>query len=320
MAFASSMLNAQHPALSESPAVSADSIIQTLATNSQMKPEVRASHLLRLASCYLTNTPLNVVDAQFANIRADVWVFSDPEKWESNIENWADQISRDVRATSSGTKTKLASQLDPRSISNRKFVLANTAIQKAMAQLEKTSESFAKLNLYYIASRLFQKIGNTDATQKCNKVLETALQACEKNKNADVEQIRAASSVLNLMANELISIRVADANSPLELQMIEKKPFAEMVFKQCEQLKLRSVAVADKLPAKDHNRRKAHRDLAIWYMVLGNNEKAVQQKQILFKLVGVKDDNVLYPHQVGCGHLAWWVTKRSSFHGACGMG
>jgi hypothetical protein len=78
--------------------------------------------------------------------------------------------------------------------------------------------------------------------------------------------------------------------------------------------------MADRLTAKTDTRRRIHRDLSLWYMQLGKVEKAEQQKQILFELVGRADDKLLYPAQVGCGGVVWWGDESKMLFGACGMG
>lgn len=307
------------PASAENKVAQTDDVIQHLVHNAAMKPEVRAANLLRLAWLYLTETPIIKVEMQFYNLPADAWFLSNPEKWESSAQGWADLFSTESLQIASVVQTRTNQSQDSKSDSKQRLNLANTAVQQAVTQLDIASGDFAKLNMYFIASKLFEKIGNLEGMKKCNKVLESAVLSCERNKEIDFEQIRAAASVLNLRANELVSIRIQDPTYPW-YSPVKQKPFTQKDFEDSERLKLKAANILDRLPNTEHVKRKAHRDLALWYKELGKKDKAEQQKQILFKLVGAKDDNILYPQKGRCGHLVWWETSRRASAGACGMG
>jgi hypothetical protein len=96
--------------------------------------------------------------------------------------------------------------------------------------------------------------------------------------------------------------------------------FAEKDLYESEKLKLRAAAMADRLNSKSDIRRKAHRDLSLWYSRIGKIEVAEREKQILFELVGCKKDSILYPQSGMCGHLVWWNPEPVSFAERCGMG
>jgi hypothetical protein len=49
-------------------------------------------------------------------------------------------------------------------------------------------------------------------------------------------------------------------------------------------------------------------------------ELAEKEKQILFELVGLHDDTILFPRSVGCGHVVWWEKEPNIFAVECGMG
>jgi hypothetical protein len=55
-------------------------------------------------------------------------------------------------------------------------------------------------------------------------------------------------------------------------------------------------------------------------MQMGKPELAERQKQVLFELVGVNDDSILYPQSIMCGQVAWWHPEKVEVGGACGMG
>ncbi|MBI1268693.1 MAG: hypothetical protein GC193_14825 [Cryomorphaceae bacterium] len=78
--------------------------------------------------------------------------------------------------------------------------------------------------------------------------------------------------------------------------------------------------LADKLAEDSHFRRKAHRDMVLWYQQQGMSKAAQTEKEVLFDLVGIEDDRILYPLRVGCAKLIWWKDDSISETGACGMG
>jgi hypothetical protein len=75
----------------------------------------------------------------------------------------------------------------------------------------------------------------------------------------------------------------------------------------------------DRLDAKHLVRWMAHRDLVLWYRELGKLDLAEKQKQILFELVGLNDDRILYPKKRRMGRLVWWLLTAMSMGCACGM-
>lgn len=124
------------------------------------------------------------------------------------------------------------------------------------------------------------------------------------------------------MANGFIPVQIPDLNpdlNPFERQE-SVGPFTEEEFKKSEKLRLRAVAIADKLSKEEHVRRKAHRDLALWYMKLGKKEQGEKEKQILFEMVDCKDDIILYAQPEACGHVVWWKKQKYESGLACGMG
>ncbi len=324
IAFAGGFLHSQLPAVSGTEGIteSTDSIIQKISKDLNMQPELRAFYLLRLASELTSGYKRAVVDEHFTpvlNEKTRQWTVKNSKQLLSVIASWADQISSDRRPTNFGFNAKTKSKSLSQPITDENNVLANTAIQLALSQLDKASDKFAKLNLYFIASRLYQKLGNSSGVRRCNKVLNAAFKACLMTSPADQDQIKAATSVLNSMAYGWIPINVPDYPKDLHLNM-QAKPFTEKDFKASETLKIKAVSMADRLAADNHVRRKAHRDLVIWYMQLGKMEKAETEKLVLFELVGRKDDSILYPQHGGCGRIVWWrpVNQLSSYD--CGMG
>ncbi len=309
--FAGGMLNSPLPALSENKVESTNSVIQGIDNNAQIEPEVKAYFLLKLASNMLDGSDWHTVEAQyrsFANAPSKI------RSWESLLVYWSDYVA--------GHK---AEPMDAHLLSDENRALTNTAIKIALVQLDKSSNKFARLNLYFIAADLFQKMGNADGVRKCNKVLDAAFKSVEeKNSPVDEEAIRAASSILNSMAYGFVPIRIPEGNLGLHRKGIQSVQeilsFPEKDFEESEKLKLRAATMLDRLSPKNHLRRMAHRDLTLWYMQLGKTAMADREKQILFELVGSNDDRLLYPQSVGCGHFTWWQTDKRIIAAGCGMG
>ncbi len=282
IAFAGGMLNSQPPALSETEGTteSTDSIIQKIANDEHMQSDLRAFHLLRLASELTSGYKRTVVDEHFTpvlNEKTRQWTVRNSKQLLSVITSWADRVSSDERTSNFEFNAKTKSKSGSPPIADENNVLANTAIQLSLAQLDKASDKVAKLNLYFIASNLYQKLGNSSGMRQCNKVLDAAFNACLSTSPADQEQITAATSVLNSMAYGWIPINVPDYPKGLHLHM-QAKPFTEKEFRASETLKIKAVAMADRLAANNHLRRKAHRDLVLWYMQLGKIGKGGERK------------------------------------------
>ncbi len=308
--FAGSMLTAQLPALSQAPHLASASMIDFISKNSQIPEEEKAYRLLQLANIYITGTPSTVWEA---SVRAgsgepcsnrDIQILL---RREGYLLSWADAVS--LRSYYYGSTALSAAGRKKISIEHR--VVADNAIRAAIEQLDQGSKKVESFNMYLVASGLSRVTGNTRNEKNCTKVLNAAIQACEDNRTVDSAQIKMISSILDSMAYGLIPISVEDTQA----QSRRRLPAFDMKkFDQSERLKLKAAALLDRLPATDHNRRKAHRDLILWYTQLGKGEKALKEKEELFNLVGVKDDRILYPQSVMHGYPIWWsVAKEADF-------
>jgi hypothetical protein len=316
VAFVSGLLNPAIPVVAQNASKSSDQVIEQVAESPKLTPELRAYCLLLIASRYLAGNDNTAVNEQFTNVAAgtaSVQSFFSPRNklWDFNLVSFADQVSRS-HATIQRIK-KLETVTDPLSISDQNVVLADAAINKALSILDQTSDKFAKWNMYFIAMRLFQTMDNVEGTQKCDKILEAAFQSCEDATPVPDDQRKAAVSVLNSMANGIIFVPIpekkTDYDPPLTGEQLAF--FTESDVLASEKLKLRAAAIADRLPITDDLRRKTHRDLALWYAKLGKEQMSVKQKEVLFELVGIKDDRILYPYVEGCAFTIWWVTHRT---------
>lgn len=310
------MLTAQLPALSQAPHLASASMIDFISKNSQIPEEEKAYRLLQLANIYITGTPSTVWEA---SVRAgsgeprsnrDIQILL---RREGYLLSWADAVF--LRSYQYGSTA--LSEAGRKKISIEHRVVADNAIMAAIEQLDQGSKKVESLNMYLVASGLSRVTGNTRNEKKCTKVLNAAIQACEDNRTVDSAQIKMISSILDSMAYGLIPISVEDTQA----QSRRRLPAFDMKkFDQSERLKLKAAALLDRLPATDHDRRKAHRDLTLWYTQLGKDEKALKEKEELFKLVGVRDDKILYPQPGSCGHPLWWSVVIVADFLKCGMG
>ncbi len=323
IAFASGLLNPQLPALAEdTKPESSESVVQQITESAQMSPEMRAYYLLLIANSSLTETPAEVEERYkfvISNKGNSTWPFRKRRAWEGILVSWANRFTSEAKSHNTAN-----GKSGSHSIASANRALANAAIQNAITEVDKITEPFTKLNLYYIASRLCQKVGDADGIKKCNRVIEDALKSCEGSSPASEAQVKAAASILDAMAFAYVPIEGSDGDYVSERTQQQSSPLAEQYsdidFKKAERLKLRAAAMADRLGAETHTRRKVHRDLVLWYMALGRTQQAEKEKEILFKLVGFKDDKVLYPQHEGCGMLVWWRQEQRGATFLCGMG
>ena len=326
--FAGGMLNSSAPALSANQSAPANSLKLEIANNKQLTPALRAYKMLRFASqrlgdhrmyTYINSSQMN--DPSFINT------------WQSFLISWTNQLSYANHEL----------QADKQSVSNAKSKptkkedekLAHAAIKEALEELKASSDTFAKLDLYYVASLLYERTGNSSGKAKCNHFLKAAFKSCEETSPADENAINAASTILNASAYEFIQVKIDDqprtartlrrqsARISVRPEVVMAESFTDSDFKKSEGLKLRAIKMVDRLNSMSHVRRKAHRDLALWYSQLGMTAKSDEQKDILYELVGVKDDSILYPQPGYCGSAdTWWLTSGIGFGTliGCGMG
>jgi hypothetical protein len=307
IAFTGSIFNSGMPAVADNQSESKNSLVHQFAIETAMTPELRAFWLLKLAGGYLSGRDQNSVEAEYRR------VFTEPElnhlfKSDMNENMFvreACSVSQQAQVASSAAFIKNESYKNSHPVSKENAHLAELALLTTLTLLDQVPDKFAKLNMYFIASKLFKEVGESDSYKKCSDVLTNAFKDSESKSQIDEASIRASSSVLNSMAYGLIPISISDTNPQSGIPS-QAETFSEEDFKNCKKLKLRAVAMTDRLDATNHLRRKAHRDMALWYSQLGKTELAQQQKQILFELVGCHDDSILFPRQASNGRLIWW--------------
>ncbi len=322
VAFASGLLSSPVPAHAEDKTESVDSVIQRIQNSPESTPDFRAFNLLLLANRLLEGAT-NLAGEFSTASTAQGFRQRNPARWENSLVSWAERFASYGNVKNEGNDSKTHVKLDSKLMPAENRVLADKAIRTALMSADKSSSKFSKLNLYFMASKLFERSGNADGMRTCCKVLAEAFQSCEGNSAVDPEQIKACASVLNSMAYGLIAVQIPEFNpkdSPGTANRTPEISFSEKDFIASEKLKLRTISMVDRLDAKDHVRRKGHRDLALWYMKLRKKQLAEKQRQILFELVGFKDDSVLYPQHEGCGSFVWWKKEKLQGGFDCGRG
>jgi hypothetical protein len=125
-----------------------------------------------------------------------------------------------------------------------------------------------------------------------------------------------------LLAKAILPVQIptfvpGDFNEPPPATLLNPSTKA---IHDSEALLLRGLKIVDRLPSSDHSRRKAHRDMVLWYRQVGMMQPAEEQKLILFGLVGIENDSILYPQSGACGHPAWWMKPGYLSDTHCGMG
>jgi hypothetical protein len=316
IAFAGNMLAAQLPAVCKESPETSSSVIESISKNVRGTPERKAYYLLQLAYCYITGGNAAALETQFkAGLgqlgNSNMFRFS--PRGEHPLVSLANRVS--LLSHSAGAIAP--TEIGKKKISSEDRAGADKAIEAAIAQLGQGIKNTETLNLCLIASYLSRMTGNSQNEQKCNRILNDAIQTCEGSKTVNSSQIKVVAQILNSMAYGLIPIQIPDNHSLLRQQTIV---FDVKYFDESEKLKLRAAALLDRLPSTDHERRKAHRDLALWYLKLGKDEKSLKEKQELFTLIGVEDDRMLYPTSGMCGHSNWWEVGTAVMGGLCGMG
>lgn len=305
IAFASGLIGPLQLAIAND-SIKHKSVVEQFATSTMNSPEQRAYQLLQLAMRCLYGADCASVEAEFdgrANQNGAPWT---EDAFERFIIAIAEQQASKARAG--------ATRIRPDENN-----LSNAAIKEALNQLGKSKLFYPKLSFTFVAACLYHRLGNAAGEQECNKLLDTAVREAEMASSLSAAQARATLALQDFRAFAIIPLSIPNhPNFQLEEPKIGKPTDAE--FKAAEKIKLQGVAIADKLPAEEHVRRKAHRDLALWYEGLGKRQLAEREKLALYKLVGFQDEKVLTPQIVGCGNLVWWQKEPLTTIYDCGRG
>lgn len=289
-------------------------LVNKIAGNQQISSELRAYFLIQIARSALQGVDGGALEKQFGPYAAAgaFNLFSRRRSaFNSSLSAMASQLSLEAHST------KEDKQGDKKGNS----ALAETALKEALPLLETSDNPFARLNLYFMASYLLRKTGNEIESKYCRKKVDDAIKGCESDFSHNVNQLEGVVAVLNSMAYGYVPVQISDWQRPAVAGAGKQaKSYAEKNIAEAEKLKLRALALADRLDSGSQLRRKSHRDMVLWYQELGKSDAARNEKEILFNLVGVHDDKILYPQSSGCGNIIWWKAETIRAKMACGMG
>ncbi|HEY9774800.1 MAG TPA: hypothetical protein V6C81_13645 [Planktothrix sp.] len=321
IAFAGGMLNAQ-PAMCDQESNSTRSVIEQVDEDTQVVPEVRAYYLLRLADCYLNlggeSTALNEMGPILKGWARGM----NASSLQTQLSTFASDSCLPGHANVHQDEFEPETPLTPSSMDSR----ARLALSRAMGELSVSTDNFDRLVMYFVASKLYQQAGLSDQAESCKEVFNKALSSCEKKSSVDEPTIKAAWVILNAQAFDLLPLGPPDRLDNQRRNVFRERPspiiskYDDLAFKQSEELKLRVASLVDRLSPGNDLRRLTHRNLVLWYQRLGKTDLADKQKNMLFELVGVHDDRILYPQIGACGHPVWWLTEPPVNKFSCGMG
>lgn len=290
-------------------------LFRKIAENTRVSPELRAYHLIQVAQSALLGMDEATLESQCLQdaLRSSSGIISPRERtFYSYLRYQADWLALETRSSKDSKSAKKVSQ----------SALAEAALQQARLLLDKSDKSFARLNLYFMLSCLFQKVGNSADSSKCLKIVDDAITGCESDFNKNAKQVEAVVSILNSKSYAIIPVHISDrSKDPVyKRDPSQSQTDWDVDFCDAEKLRLRALALVDRLPATSHLRRKAHRDMALWYTLLGQHQDAQKEKFVLFNMVGVYDDRILYPQSGGCGRVVWWKAEPIKDVMLCGLG
>lgn len=313
--FAAGLLNAQFPGIAQDKPPTVETVIEGIANFHEATNEYRAYNLLLLANCLLNGDSQSHVVDLFSGVATQTNLKTIELRWQRRFDSWVKSSSL-KRSTYNGS-SRSSMTLDVSNSNSRERSLAIAALHEASGLLDDATDKYTKVCLYLMVSRLYEELGDKKlSTLYCTKI-EDFVKQCEIATVIDISAVHTSATVLNLMALEIVPLEIED-RKPLKPVKVDQFSAADVTA--ADKLKLRAAALLDRLAESDNARRKMHRDLALWYEYFGKTEESERQKQVLFKLVGVKDPRILYPTDGMCGHLSWWVIRQDVVVERCGMG
>lgn len=289
-------------------------IFEKVARNTRLPSSERAYHLLLVAGALLNGSSSDELAKnykQYTENGSGGFSYRINRHFKSSLRSLADQAAQKVLM-----KGKVNSRL-----SQKNFALAKSVMSEAFPLISPTVDPYFRMSMYLIARGKFRELGDAENSKKCDDAIEKFVSSCEKDGNLNSKQLEAAAFVLESQSQEFIRITIFD-QKPSYANRTKALPitYSEENFRKAQKLRLRSIALLDRLEPENHLRRKAHRDMALWYSELGKEALANAQKEALFDLVGVQSDNILYPQSGGCGSLIWWKAEALTVSFDCGMG
>ena len=293
---------------------SGSQIVERIIQNDSLSPATRTYRLLNLAGSLLKGGNYDEVIKSFSHRSRAVTFSMSPRMALMFKRSWVSQANQ-------AAKLALSPGANKPDLPEENVALVREALSKALPLIDESTDPFFRLNMYLIASGRFRELGDIENAEKCDDAIQTYIRACELDPSAHADQLEAAASVLDSEAWAYVQVPISDRRpSSARDSIVEPQACSDESFEKSQKLRLRALALLDKLGPESHLRRKAHRDMALWYQALGKTEMARAQKEILFDMVGIHSDEILYPQSLGCGHLAWWKVASTLKMVGCGMG
>lgn len=310
-------INSDAPVYSLPETISQESvsqIVERIVQNDSLSPATRTYHLLNLAGSLLRGGNYDEVIKSFSQHSRAVSFNLSPRMALMFKRSWVSQANQ-------AAKLALSPGANKPDLPAENLALAREALSKALPLIKESRDLFFRLNMYLIASGRFRELGDIENAEKCDDAIQTYIRVCELDPAAHADQLEAAASVLDSEAWAYVQVPISDRRPYSNKEStIEPQACSDESFEKAQKLRLRALALLDKLGPESHLRKKAHRDMALWYQALGKTELAQAQKEILFDMVGIHSEEILYPQILGCGHLLWWTNVKPAIQGACGMG
>lgn len=314
--FASGLLTASLSSVAGTKVTLRERAVQRIGSAAKVSVQGRSLNLLNFARSVLDGADLDqiVKDENLYEVEP-TYLLQLNYNGNPYLDDWSESL-----VLQDGLRSALNTTSAP---TTERLILADHATQLSVKLQKEAPESATKLHKYFIASLLFRRIGNTQGALECERLIEQSIEDCETNTDSSPEAIKQAVSVLNLMAFRLAPVTIPNAvnSSPSLSKHAGVAPVIDATAaSKSERLRLRALDLADRLQSSDHVRRKAHRDMVFWYRHFDKQNLAEEQKQILFELVGVSDDKILFPVSQFCGRAIWWTAAAGQVAALCGMG
>ncbi|HEY9774801.1 MAG TPA: hypothetical protein V6C81_13650 [Planktothrix sp.] len=314
MAFVAGISSSLVPAISENSLPSSSDAISRVTSHSELSPTGRAYFLLQLATLTLC--------ADESRVDGFLRLLGSARNTGSSAQVFDGQLSRLAAEVCSPTADlfyKGRSGSAPKSKLDANKASAARAIRIALAEVDDRTDTNERMNIYFVAWRLYRLLGEAEAAAACKNILDKGIADCDEHAVMDLKILKTASIILDEEAYDALPVRVSERSRSFGQTPHAHPIYTEDAFQESEKIRLKAASPVDRLPSNDHLRRMTHRNLVLWYEDLGKPVSSQKQKEILFDLVGIHDDSILYPVSAFCGVITWWQSENVSI-GGCGMG
>jgi hypothetical protein len=271
-----------------------------------------ADHLYYLAGLYRENGMRRKSDETFQKFLTLWRTKPHPESEASLLLGWASTLTEKRREFSypKGTSEKVM-ELDQErdEVEHRQdLVKAAKIADDALAMASRMAPtSNEKINVIFSAISVYESTGNKAKKQRLISELDKTLAAQEQNPNLTAKQLKEVAAHLNALAELFAPMpfwrQVMNQSRPkLGQNMDQDKPYGvtQNKFDLADSYRIRAMALYDRLPARDHDRIIAQRNLVAWYKCYGKSDKYNQQLRKYGSLLGSNDPNVLFPPPAEC--------------------